>query len=185
MEIIFYLWEADRTFQWGNNHGVVITFPLKASVCSSVKWDPGPNNCEEEMRSTLYGDALGAYVFWSLLKSELVPLQEPCTPSPDRPPTQGSNCMVGRGSGSFDLTVQKPQWHLWRAGQGGGQRALASGSAWLIPSSPGLRGELQRQGCVSVASFVPAPGRKTSQGPLLLWGGSSDPSRYSLLPFMP
>lgn len=66
-----------------------------------------------------------------------------------------------------------------------GKRALESGSPWLRPRSLGFKGELQRQGCVNVASFVPAQGRKTSQCPLLPQGGSSDPRRYSLPPFTP
>lgn len=48
-----------------------------------------------------------------------------------------------------------------------GERALAAEPAWLRPRNPGFKGELQRQGCINVASFVPAQGRKTSQCPLL------------------
>lgn len=60
-------------------------------------------------------------------------------------------------------------------GEVAGDRALASGPAWLRPRSPGFKGELQRQGRVNVASFVPAQGRKTSQCPLLPQDGSSGP----------
>ena len=110
-----------------------------------------------------YPVPIGEHAFWSPLKSRLALLHGTLCAHPPSHNYSSPTALTARwGEAQIPLISQ------FRSTSGGvaGQRAWAAKPAWLRPKSPGFRGELQRQDCINVASFVPALGRKTSQRPL-------------------